>query len=309
MAVESYGRTDDGIAWEVCHRLWSGPWWWVLTMPDGQVRQSPDMYETERQARDAVEDARRQALAGLPVAETMTSLRTRAEAAEARAAAVSLVCAHCGPESAGPAAGNDRACATCYGTLILTDAAGAAELRRRYDDAVGEAAEARAAQAQADLDALARTVGAAIVAGSLAPGESLTSPPQHAIVSTVNRLRARAEKAEAQACASAEAMLRDLCAYLNEMVAIDPMMMYRLVYSRTICNHATFYRLTERHVSIADVGCLVGMLGLLNGWLSSRTRLTIMAHFDHDRGAVERFEVGDYSPEEIDGEEPTAGGT
>ena len=86
MAVESYGRTDDGIAWEVRHRLWSGPWWWVLTMPDGQVRQSPDMYETERQARDAVEDARRQALAGLPPVETMSSLRARAEAAEARVA-------------------------------------------------------------------------------------------------------------------------------------------------------------------------------------------------------------------------------
>ena len=86
MAVESYGRTDDGIAWEVCHRLWSGPWWWVLTMPDGQVRQSPDMYETERQALDACADARRQALAGLLPVETMASLRARAEAAEARAA-------------------------------------------------------------------------------------------------------------------------------------------------------------------------------------------------------------------------------
>ena len=64
--------------------------------------------------------------------------------------AMSLVCAHCGPESAGPAADNGRACATCYGTLILTDAAGAAELRRRYDDAVGEAAaQAEAAQARA----------------------------------------------------------------------------------------------------------------------------------------------------------------
>jgi hypothetical protein len=87
MAVESYGRTDDGIAWEVRHRLWSGPWWWVLTMPDGQVRQSPECYETERQALDAVEDARRQALAGLPQVETMASLRARAEAAEARAIA------------------------------------------------------------------------------------------------------------------------------------------------------------------------------------------------------------------------------
>jgi len=63
---------------------------------------------------------------------------------------MSLVCAHCGPESAGPAADNGRACATCYGTLILTDAAGAAELRRRYDDAVGEAAaQAEAAQVRA----------------------------------------------------------------------------------------------------------------------------------------------------------------
>jgi hypothetical protein len=86
MATESYGRTDDGIAWEVRHELWSGPWWWVLTMPDGTRIESPERYNTERQARDAVEDARRQVLAGLPPVETMSALRTRAEAAEARAA-------------------------------------------------------------------------------------------------------------------------------------------------------------------------------------------------------------------------------
>ena len=62
----------------------------------------------------------------------------RANEAEAKLAALSLVCAHCGPESAGPAPDNAAACATCCGALILTDAAGAAELRRRYDEAVGE---------------------------------------------------------------------------------------------------------------------------------------------------------------------------
>ena len=45
-------------------------------------------------------------------------------------------CAHCGPESAGPAADDPRACATCYGDLILTDAAGAAVLQRLYSEAV-----------------------------------------------------------------------------------------------------------------------------------------------------------------------------
>jgi hypothetical protein len=133
MATESIGRTDDGIAWAVYHVLWGGPWWWEMTLPDGRRVESPERYKNERQALDAVEDARRQVLAGRPPVETMSSLRTRAEAAEA------------------------------------------------------------------DLDALARTVGGAIVAGALAPGESLTSPPQHAIVSTVNRLRARAEAAEARA--------------------------------------------------------------------------------------------------------------
>jgi hypothetical protein len=86
MATESYGRTDDGIAWEVRHELWSGPWRWTMWLPDGRRVESPERYETERQALDAVKDAHRQALAGLLPVETMASLRARAEAAEARAA-------------------------------------------------------------------------------------------------------------------------------------------------------------------------------------------------------------------------------
>lgn len=85
MATESIGRKDDGIAWEVRHELWSGPWRWTMWLPDGRRVESPERYETERQALDAVEDARRQALAGLLPVETMASLRARAEAAEARA--------------------------------------------------------------------------------------------------------------------------------------------------------------------------------------------------------------------------------
>lgn len=86
MATESIGRKDDGIAWAVYHVLWGGPWWWEMTLPDGRRVESPERYKTERQALDAVEDARRQVLAGRPPVETMSSLRTRAEAAEARAA-------------------------------------------------------------------------------------------------------------------------------------------------------------------------------------------------------------------------------
>ena len=90
MATECYGRADDGIVWRVYHQLWSGPWWWELVLPDGQRIASPERYETEKQARDAVEDARRQALAGLPPVETMSGLRARAEAAEARAIAAEV---------------------------------------------------------------------------------------------------------------------------------------------------------------------------------------------------------------------------
>lgn len=87
MAVESYGRTDDGIAWVVHHRL-GGPWWWTMRLPDGQALQSTYLYDTEQQALDAVEEARQQALAVLPAAETMASLRAKLVAAEARAAQV-----------------------------------------------------------------------------------------------------------------------------------------------------------------------------------------------------------------------------
>lgn len=52
--------------------------------------------------------------------------------------ALKLACAHCGPESAGPAADDPRSCATCYGDLILTDAAGAQILQRLYSEAVSQ---------------------------------------------------------------------------------------------------------------------------------------------------------------------------
>lgn len=45
---------------------------------------------------------------------------------------------------------------------------------------------------RADLDALARAVGQAVVASSLAAGETLADPIPHIIVSTVVRLRAEA---------------------------------------------------------------------------------------------------------------------
>lgn len=66
----------------------------------------------------------------------MAEWRDRANAAETALAALSLACAHCGPESAGPATDDPRSCATCYGDLILTDAVGAETLRRIYSEAV-----------------------------------------------------------------------------------------------------------------------------------------------------------------------------
>lgn len=85
MATESYGRTDDGIAWVVHHRL-GGQWWWTMKLPDGQVLQSTYLFDTEQQALEAVEDARLQAVAVRAASETMASLRARAEAAEALSA-------------------------------------------------------------------------------------------------------------------------------------------------------------------------------------------------------------------------------
>lgn len=101
MATESYGRTDDGIAWVVHHRL-GGPWWWTMKLPDGQVLQSTYLFDTEQQALEAVEDARLQAVAVRPASETMASLRARAEAAEALSAQA---------EAAGYRRAIDEACA------------------------------------------------------------------------------------------------------------------------------------------------------------------------------------------------------
>jgi hypothetical protein len=73
----------------------------------------------------------------------------------------------------------------------------AAALRAR-----AEAAEVKAKQAADDHDFLARQIGAAAVASTLAPGESLVREPgetRHVIVGVVERLVARAHTAEATA--------------------------------------------------------------------------------------------------------------
>ena len=80
---------------------------------------------------------------------------------------------------------------------------------------------------RADLDALARAVGQAVVASSLAAGETLADPIPHIIVSTVTRLRAealgqRADNAEIGALAyadGAEAERGAVVAWLREQRA------------------------------------------------------------------------------------------
>ena len=80
--------------------------------------------------------------------------------------------------------------------------------QRRYDFCVKERRLARDGRREmhaeverlrADLDALSRAVGQAVVASSLAAGETLAEPIPHIIVSTVTRLRAEAlgQRAEA----------------------------------------------------------------------------------------------------------------
>jgi hypothetical protein len=134
--------------------------------------------------------------------------------------AMSFVCAHCGPESAGPAADNGRACATCYGTLILTDAAGAAELRRRYDDAVGEAAaQAEAAQVRA-ADSHAAAFFCQSVAHLLAPPGAEDDAVRHLRAEDLPDLLTHLRERLAQARAEGEAAgyrraVDDACAALD----------------------------------------------------------------------------------------------
>jgi hypothetical protein len=73
--------------------------------------------------------------------------------------------------------------------------------RETRNDALSALAEilAEVERLRADLDALSRAVGQAVVASSLAAGETLADPIPHIIVSTVTRLRAEAlgQRAEA----------------------------------------------------------------------------------------------------------------
>lgn len=61
----------------------------------------------------------------------------------------------------------------------------------------------------------------------------------------------------------------DLCRYLNELADIDRRAMYRQVRTLSPCNDAMRRRLTDHHVVVSDVGPMLGMLGVLNGWLSA----------------------------------------
>jgi hypothetical protein len=90
--------------------------------------------------------------------------------------------------------------------------------QRRYDFCVKERRLARDGRREmhaeverlrADLDALSTAVGQAVVASSLAAGETLADPIPHIIVSTVTRLRAealsqRADNAPVRALAYAD---------------------------------------------------------------------------------------------------------
>lgn len=86
-----------------------------------------------------------------------------------------------------------------FRVALAAEAAAVDILRAERDAAV-----ARAKTAEAGLDTLATIVGKAIVASSLAPGERLINPPQHAIVMVVDQLRTRAELAEARLAAIVE---------------------------------------------------------------------------------------------------------
>jgi len=84
----------------------------------------------------------------------------------------------------------------------------------------------------------------------------------------------------------------DLCKFLNEMVDVDPLAMYRLMQHRTLCSERMWEALTERHVSLSDCGPLVGMFGILNRWLAQGDEgCSIWVTCDHSAARVLRFEV------------------
>lgn len=84
----------------------------------------------------------------------------------------------------------------------------------------------------------------------------------------------------------------DLCKFLNAMVDVDPLAMYRLMQHRTLCSEDMWEALTERRVSSSDCGPLVGMLGILNGWLAQGDEgCSIWATYDHSAARALRFEV------------------
>lgn len=57
----------------------------------------------------------------------------------------------------------------------------------------------------------------------------------------------------------------DICEYLNELVAIDPAAIQRLMGSRVACNDGLLNHPTTQVSVTEGVGPCVGVLGLLNG--------------------------------------------
>jgi hypothetical protein len=172
------------------------------------VRDLPAVAEALREVvaeRDRADQRADRAYAYKVVAENeAAALRARAEVLQVFAGSVALALT-----GAGAAADDLPDLLDVLGVALDDRASLRAEVE--YQRARAEAAEAKAKQAADDHDFLARQIGAAAIASTLAPGESLVREPgetRHVIVGVVERLVARAHTAEATAARLSAANVR-----------------------------------------------------------------------------------------------------
>lgn len=88
-------------------------------------------------------------------------------------------------------------------------------------------------------------------------------------------------------------LAHDICDFLNELLATDAKAVHGLVEHRVVCNDALTYHPTVQVATDEGLAPMVGMLGILNGFVGvdAASWGYIVAVFPEGEAKIERFEV------------------